>query len=634
MLITVAIPIYNAERYLRQSIESVLSQTYTNFELILTDDGSNDGSLEIMRSYQDPRIIVVCDGMHKGLAVRLNEQIAMARGMYFARMDADDVMLPQRLERQVEFVRLHPETDAVGSSTIVIDELGNRLGWRGMSHWKKGAGRKSGDLGFIPVHSFMHPTVMGRTQWFRRYYYNPACEGCEDMDLWFRSRLNSHFYSLYEPLLLYRDPQNVNLETYLFRRDKERYVLRLNSGGLSWIDKQYRMIRSWLKSFCATLLCRTGNGHILLRLRNDQQSVLNNNIVHVITSLRTGGAEKLMVDLLPILSRNGEDVKLVVMDGVRTPFYDALEKSGVPIISLRTGKNVYDIRNIFSLRKYIKKADIVHTHNTAAQYFAAIANIGVGTSLVTTEHSTSNRRRGIPLFRVLDRWMYRQYKCIITVSDISGNNIKEYTGNEALPVKTIPNGIDFKKFSTADAINDLIKAKEGFFVGVIVAGFRYEKDHPTVFRAFSLLPTNYHLLVVGDGDRRNEYVGLIKELKCEDRIHLLGIRADVPNILRSADFVIMSSHREGLSLSNLEGMACGRPFIASDVDGLHEIVDGYGVLFAHEDEKALADAIRKCCEDKVFAQEVARRCQERARMFDIELMAEKYDHEYQKLLEG
>lgn len=633
MFITVAIPIYNAERYLRQAIDSVLSQTFTDFELILTDDGSTDESIEIIRSYNDPRVIVVNDGMHKGLAIRLNEQIAMARGDYFARMDADDVMLPQRLERQAAFIKRHPETDVLGSSTIVIDENGTKIGWRGMSHWERWAKRKVGDLGYTSVSSFMHPTVMGRTEWFRSYYYNPACEGCEDMDLWFRSKEHSHFYSLFEPLLLYRDPQNVNLDTYLFRRAKERYVLRINTCGMSWGYKQLRIVRSWCKSLCAMILCKMGKDHILLGMRNDCQSVLNQNVIHVITSLRTGGAEKLMVDLLPLLKKKGNAVKLVVLDGIRTPFYEALEKAGITIIPLHTGKSVYNISNIFSLRKYIKRADIVHTHNTASQYYAAIANIGVGASMVTTEHSTSNRRRSIPFFEYLDRWMYGQYERIITVSDISGNNIKEYTGNFSLPVVTIPNGIDYSWFSMADPVPNLIETSENSFVGVVVAGFRYEKDHPTVFRAYSLLPSNYHLAVIGDGDRRQEYESLIAELNCQDKIHLLGVRADVPNILRAADCVIMSSHREGLSLSSLEGMACGRPFIASDVDGLHEIVDGYGILFGHEDAQALADAIKKCCEDKVFAQEVARRCQERARMFDIELMAEKYDHEYQQLLE-
>ena len=118
-------------------------------------------------------------------------------------------------------------------------------------------------------------------------------------------------------------------------------------------------------------------------------------ILHVITSLRTGGAEKLMVDLLPRLRDLGHDVDLCVFDGVKTAFYHELEDKGIRIISLREGCGVYDLRNIFALGRIMRDYDIVHTHNTACQLFAAMAGvICPKTSLVTTEHNTSNRRRG------------------------------------------------------------------------------------------------------------------------------------------------------------------------------------------------------------------------------------------------
>ena len=94
--------------------------------------------------------------------------------------------------------------------------------------------------------------------------------------------------------------------------------------------------------------------------------------------------------------------------------------------------------------------------------------------------------------------------------------------------------------------------------------------------------------------------------------------------------VVLSSHYEGLSLSSLEGMASGKPFVASDVEGLHDIVGGYGVLFPHGDSKVLATEIRKLCEDEIYAEEVAERCMERAKMFDVETMAQNYWCLYQK----
>lgn len=347
-------------------------------------------------------------------------------------------------------------------------------------------------------------------------------------------------------------------------------------------------------------------------------------ILHVITSLRTGGAEKLMVDLLPRLQSLDNKIDLCVFDGLKTPFYQELEAKGVTIISLRQGGSVYDPRNIIALISLIKKYDVVHTHNTACQMFVTFANILAKKHIVTTEHSTSNRRRKYPILKWIDKWMYHQYKTIVTVSDIAGQNIKDYIGDSSLPIKTISNGIDVNRFRNAEPCREILDAYKGCFLSIMVAGFRYEKDHTTVIKAFSHLPEKYHLLFVGDGEKRGECEALSESLGLKERIHFLGIRMDVPNLLQAADVVIMSSHREGLSLSNLEGMASGKPFIASDVEGLHEIVSGAGILFPHQDSETLASQIRQCCENKDYAVEVGANCTARAQKYDISKMAEQY----------
>ena len=351
-------------------------------------------------------------------------------------------------------------------------------------------------------------------------------------------------------------------------------------------------------------------------------------ILHVITSLRTGGAEKLMVDLLPRMNAMGGEVDLCVFDGVRTPFYEELEGRGVKIISL--GHSVYSLMNIWGLLKLMGKYDVVHTHNTPAQLCAAIANLFVQTRLITTEHSTNNRRRGKKWLKPLDKWLYRRFEKIVCVSDVAALHIKDYVGEENICTTTIPNGICTSEFEQAEEAKDIQRDYREYKKCVMVAGFRYEKDQKTLIKAYSLLPENHHLFLVGDGEKRVGIEELIESLKLESRIHLLGIRKDVKELLKAADVVAMSSHREGLSLSSLEGMASGKPFIASDVEGLRNIVDGYGVLFPHGDAQALAKEIRKLCEDKEWAAEVVKRCQERARMFDINVMAERYMEVYRE----
>lgn len=353
-------------------------------------------------------------------------------------------------------------------------------------------------------------------------------------------------------------------------------------------------------------------------------------IIHVITSLRTGGAEKLMVDLLPRLRENGEDVELVVFDGIRTPFFEAFEKTGIPMHVLNTGKSVYDIRNLFALRKYIKRADIVHSHNTAPQLFAALANIGLGKMLITTEHNTTNRRRDIPILKPVDRWMYRQYARIICISEKAEENLRLYLKDHSDKIITVFNGIDTSRFN----IPYVEKRDQSQLVITMVAAFREQKDQMTLIKSMLLLPDSYLLQLVGvkSGHKYEECRKYVEDHGLDGKVLFLGQRTDIPVLLSESDVVVLSSHYEGLSLSSIEGMASGRPFIASDVDGLHEIVEGYGILVPHKDASAMADAILQVTQNEEYALQVAKRCQERALKYDISKMAERYCNIYKNLV--
>ena len=140
-------------------------------------------------------------------------------------------------------------------------------------------------------------------------------------------------------------------------------------------------------------------------------------ILHVITSLRTGGAERLMVDLLPLLAQKGHQVHLLLFDGTRTPFFEMLESKGITIYSLGKGEQaMHNPLLIFKLRKLLKGYDVVHTHNTPCQLLVALASYNTPIKFVTTEHNTNNRRRSWSWYRPIDLWMYSRYKHIICVS--------------------------------------------------------------------------------------------------------------------------------------------------------------------------------------------------------------------------
>ena len=123
-LVSVVMPVFNREKFLAEAIESILSQTVTDFELIIVDDGSTDGSAEIIRAYaeRDSRIRFIQLSENTGNASARNAGIAVACGDYIAGMDSDDISLPERLQQQVEFLESHPEIDAVGVGTRIVNE--------------------------------------------------------------------------------------------------------------------------------------------------------------------------------------------------------------------------------------------------------------------------------------------------------------------------------------------------------------------------------------------------------------------------------------------------------------------------------------------------------------------------------
>ncbi len=126
--VTVLLPVYNGARFLRQAIDSVLSQTWKDFELLVVNDGSTDGTAAILESYSDPRIRILSNVQNIGLTLSLNKGLQSARGEYIARIDADDIALPIRLEKQVSYLDQHPEVGLVATGVKVIDERGHVTG--------------------------------------------------------------------------------------------------------------------------------------------------------------------------------------------------------------------------------------------------------------------------------------------------------------------------------------------------------------------------------------------------------------------------------------------------------------------------------------------------------------------------
>lgn len=361
-------------------------------------------------------------------------------------------------------------------------------------------------------------------------------------------------------------------------------------------------------------------------------------ILHIITSLRIGGAERLVADMLPRLRERGHQVELIVFDGTETPFYEQLERQNIKIRSFGHGAvQMWNPLHALRLKKHLDRGrfDIVHTHNTPCQLLTALAAGRNAPVLVTTEHNTFNRRRNWAWFADIDRRMYDKYSHIACVGEQTRYNLVRRLGNgfDTGKISVVYNGIDLKRYMDVEADCSLREsADNGCHIVSMIAAFREQKDQKTLIRAMKLLPDDYRLWLAGDGVMRRSCERLAEELDITERVRFMGFRSDAAAIMAASDAVVLSSHYEGMSLACIEGMASGKPFIASDVEGLRDVVEGAGLLFPNEDHKRLAELIRKVCEDSVFSSETAARCRARAVQYDIENVVSDYERIYRKLL--
>lgn len=196
--VTVLMPVYNGERYLGAAIESILEQTFRDFELLVFDDCSTDASVHIVQGYGDPRIRLVANQVNLGVAATLNRGIRLAHGRYIARMDCDDISLPDRLRKQFDFMEENPAIGVCGSR---VRRIGAKRGL-----WKVQKGDAAIKSRLLFENAMAHPSVMLRTSVLADHNlgYDPTFRCAQDYAFWAELSRHSRLANLDEVLLLYR----------------------------------------------------------------------------------------------------------------------------------------------------------------------------------------------------------------------------------------------------------------------------------------------------------------------------------------------------------------------------------------------------------------------------------------------
>lgn len=231
-LVSVIMPLYNSEMYVEAAIQSILNQTYFNLELIVVDDCSVDKSANIVKSIQDKRIQFHQLPANLGISNALNTAISLCKGDFIARMDADDISVPCRIEKQVSYLLSNPNCVVIGSAFQIIGEEDTRTVIVGCSNIKSHT---------LVANPLAHPTVMMRALLFKEMglYYNKQMEPAEDYDLWVRALLNGALIeNLPESLLKYRKHEGQITSKNRMLSDKKSKIVRLNILKLYEFEKE------------------------------------------------------------------------------------------------------------------------------------------------------------------------------------------------------------------------------------------------------------------------------------------------------------------------------------------------------------------------------------------------------------
>jgi glycosyltransferase involved in cell wall biosynthesis len=243
MFVSFLLAVYNGAAYLAEAIESILAQTYTNFECIIVNDGSTDASPQIIAEYaaKDSRIVVLNAPQNQGLIASLNWGVATAKGEYIARLDADDIALPHRLATQVAYLAANPEVVLLGTGAEIIDEKGNFLHTQ---HYHKAQEAMRVHLLFHNI--FIHSSVMVKTAILREFPFQNEDYLAEDYAVWLKIAEKYKVAMLYDALVKHRTHET-NITKVKYERHLQTvyriFARQLNDLGIEANNTQLELHR-------------------------------------------------------------------------------------------------------------------------------------------------------------------------------------------------------------------------------------------------------------------------------------------------------------------------------------------------------------------------------------------------------
>ena len=363
-------------------------------------------------------------------------------------------------------------------------------------------------------------------------------------------------------------------------------------------------------------------------------------ILQIINNLGSGGAEKLIVDFVPLMRDKGHEVEVLLLQKKGSIYIDELKQNGIEVTWLSLDKR-YSLSHILKIRNFINKGgfDIINVHLFPSLYFVGILSILklINSNIIYTRHYTKSSRTNNVIFKKIDQIIYKGYDNIIAITGRVEKSIIEERKADSDRIKVVGNGVDINKFSKSRAIelSTLYNTYHNNHKVITMIGrFSVTKDQGTLIKAIEKLPDFVNLVLVGEGELIESNKELVRELDIEDRVHFVGMRKDVSEILKASDVGVLSSKMEGMPVSALEIFASGTPFIGSDVLGINELFSDYdseNILFEYQDSEALSILINDLIENNITQKNNINICNKIVKKFSLEKMVEEYLEVYRIL---
>ena len=599
-LISVIMPVYNTGIFLSEAIESILQQTYKNFEFIIINDGSTDSSRSIINKFakRDSRIVVI-NQKNKGIVDSLNTAIGKAKGKYIARMDSDDISIKNRLNDQIVFLKKNKNVGVVSTRVELINDKGGTLDYVWPEDYKAQTPEEIKSI-MINTNCIAHPAVMAKTELLKKYRYSNQKNG-EDYDLWLRmlsdgviiAKIDSNLlrYRIHSESITSKSNAENSLKKIInLKRDFLKNQIKKRKWGeveikvsqslakdllfyysgkdrskllptLTWASRKIKKTAISIKNVPAYL--KESTQSIKKAKTYEHKNKDLKNILFVLPWMTTGGADKVALDIARELKDKYNWHFITTEKGQLNNWvglFEKVSKNITDISFIKFNKNKAKFIYKYCLENGVDKI-IISNSITGYRSLPLVKRKLKKIKVIDILHGEGGKLEGGG-YPFLMQPYEKHVDTHIVVTDYLKKLLINKYNNDPDKIKVIHNGIDMSCF-------DLIRKNNN--KKIVWVGRMSPEKHPEVILKIAKEMPEHIFKLIGGGDMYDEIQYMSQDLKLSN-VDIVGEKNNINKELEDCSMLVMTSEIEGFPIVLLEAGAKGLPVIAPNVGGISEYI--------------------------------------------------------------